>query len=103
MQYGNAEPPAVKWDTAHVVGDNLIIHLDRNDPALHMAVISREVIEDATRTSDGPLAAFEAAGEERVGRAIRRAWYRGELRDTWEVGGQSRRNIQLWLTGDDFE
>jgi len=103
MDYGNAEPPAVTWDTAHVDGENLIIHLDRNDPALHIVVIPREVIEDAAGTSDGPLAALDAAGEERVGRAIRRAWHRGKLRDMWEVGGQGRRNIQLWLTDDDFE
>lgn len=103
MGYGANEAPALKWETVHVTDDNLIIHLDRNQPALHITVIPSEVIEDATRTSEGPLAALKAAGRDRVAHAVRAAWARGDLRDMWEITGSGLRNIQLWLIREDFD
>jgi hypothetical protein len=102
MEYGREPAPKPIWKSAHAAGDNLIVHLDRTEPAVHIAVIPREVLEDVTRSSEGELNALELAGRERVGEAIEKAWARDDLKEAHEAMGSGLRNIQLWVTLDDF-
>lgn len=93
--------PSVRWDTAHMDGENIIIHLAAHDPRLHILVLPREVLEDAVRASGGDLIRLAHGNRRAVEAASQSAWQRDDLREVFEVTGP-RRNVQLWLTLEDF-
>ena len=83
-------------------GENLIIHLAVQDPRLHIMVMPREVLEDATRTRDSDPIRVAHEHRRDVERAIEHAWGRDELREMVEVTGTGLRNVQLWVAREDF-
>lgn len=93
--------PSVLWDTAHVTGEDLIIHLDAGDPLLHIAIIDRDVLNDAFATSGSDLVGEAIAHRDAVEAAIARAWSPDRLREALEIGGEHR-NMQLRLMREDF-
>ncbi len=94
--------PAVDWETLHLRGDNVLIHLMADDPRLHLLVIPCEVLEDAFRSSNVDTLADARAHKNEINTAVARAWQPDRMQEMFEVTGTGRRNVQLWLTRKDF-
>lgn len=94
--------PAVDWDTLHMGGENVLLHLFANDPRLHLLVIPRDVLEDAVRSTNVDPLADARAHRDEINRAVVRAWHPDRLREMYEITGTGLRNVQLWLTREDF-
>lgn len=94
--------PAIDWETLHMEGENVLLHLMADDPRLHLLVIPREVLEDAVRSINADPVADARAHRNEIDTAVVRAWHPDRLREMFEITGTGLRNVQLWLTREDF-
>jgi hypothetical protein len=83
-------------------GKNVVVHLAVQDPRLHILVVPRDILDNATGTRGNDPVRLAYEHRRLVETAIGRAWQKNDLKEVVEITGPGH-NLQLWLAREDFQ